>query len=738
MATERSSEHVAFDIAGTHYEVTSLVGTERLSALFEFTVTCAIDGPPPSANGLIGRTAAITLHDGMGQARTISGIVAAARSSVYDNDQARLAVVVRPAAFALTLGRDCRAFQDSTVVDIVQAVVAKAGCPNRFAITGSYPVRPYTVQYRENDWRFACRLLEENGIYYWFDHAAGSMVVFADDSATAPDAPGGATIAFAYESGLHAAGEVIEELASGTQATSTKFTVGSFDPDKPNLTLRESAGEGSLEVYSCRGGGVTSAAECAKLAQLGAERAGASKSSVMGIATSVRLFPGVVFECDNHTLSALDGRYLVTAASYEVHQRTRAGGEQQQRRYRCRFTAISAGTTYRPPRETPQAQQPGAQSGVVIGAAGEEVYPDPRGRVRVQQYWDRLGGRDEVSGTWMRVAQRGSAESMLLPRIGWSVLTFNEEGAVDTPSVFNRIPDGEHLPPYPLPANKTRLVFKTATTPGGGSFNEIRFEDRKGQEEMFLNASKDMNILVQRSAGQTVHRDQRREVGVDHTLTADADVRHHVKRDRREAVGGNETLTTAADHSVTVEGNHTVSVGGKRSLDVGAKHTTNVDKNRALGVSAAMIDVCLGPISANGGVFTTLVGGAIIKLSGGMVSESAGKASAQLIGGARLEMAKADRTTDVKSAYAETVGGAVILKTDGKYTDNADETSTWTVGGALQVEAKSVFIEAPEKIELRCGQTTITLEPETIRIKTPKLDLTGDKLQLDAAEVTHN
>lgn len=738
MAIIGTQEHVSFELAGQQLEVLSLVGQERLSRLFDYRVECAIAGPAPAATPLIGAAATITMHDGFGKDRIVKGIASEVTTGTYDNGLARMTVVVRPAVYPLTVGRDCRAFQDSTVPEIVQQVLAETSVPARWELTRTYRKRSYTVQYREDDWTFCARLLEQEGIYVWFDHAEGSILVFADDSTAAPDAPGGASIVYAWQSGAHADGEVIEELASGVKAVTTKFTVGSFDFKRPLLKIRESVGEGPLEVYVARGGGPPDPSVAARQASVLQEAAEAAKYDVAGITTSVRLAPGVVFDVHDHQLAELDGRYLVTGLGVKVRQRTREGAGEQGSNYDCHFTAIPVATPYRPPAETPAAKQLGAQSGVVVGPPGEEIHTDNHGRVRVQQYWDRLGTRDDKSGKWMRVAQRGSAESMLYPRMGWTVLTFNEEGSIDAPSVFNRIPDGEHLPPYALPANKTRLTFKTATTPGGGSFNEIRFEDRMGEEEMFLNASRDMNILIQKLRNDVIERDQQRSVGVDHKLTIHQSYFTLVGRDQTVSIGANEKIEAGAGASKVVQGNETISIGGTRKLTAGGDSTLAAKGSRRLSVGAAMIDLSLGPINGSGGFYTVLVGGAMVRLSGATISDDVGKVSVQLIGGAKLETVKCNRATDVKKTYKETVGGTMMLKTNGVFLDNADQTSRWQVGAALSASAPNVWIEAKEKIVLKCGGSSLTIEPDKIEIKAAAFDLDGGKLQFDSKKLEHN
>jgi type VI secretion system secreted protein VgrG len=318
------------------------------------------------------------------------------------------------------------------------------------------------------------------------------------------------------------------------------------------------------------------------------------------------------------------------------------------------------------------------------------------------------------------------------------VLTFNEEGDTDAPSVFNRVPDAEHMPPYPLPENKTRTVFKTATTPGGGSFNEIRLEDKKGQEEMFINASRDMNILIQHIKTGRVFNDQSRAVGLNHTVTVGGHYLAMVGNDQTVNIGGNESITVQQGKTSQTDVDETVTIGGNRSISVGDSFLLATEKTRKLKVGAAMLDVSLGTISTDGGIYTLLAGGAVVKASNQTISEDVGKVSLQVIGGIKLEKAKQNRATDVKKQYYETVGGAMTLTTSGKYIDNAQKLSSWRVALKLGAKAPSMLVEAKDKIVLKCGASTITIVPGTVEIKTPSYDLSAAKLDYDTKLVKHN
>jgi type VI secretion system secreted protein VgrG len=737
-----TTEHVTLAIDGTPIEVVSLDGKEAISWAFSYRLVCSSAAGMKGPDELLGFDARITLDDGMGVTRTITGLVTEAEAGFFDDGHRILTLTVRPKTFPLELGREGRTYHEIDVVGIAKIILGKCGIPTRFELVRTYQTRPYVAQYREDDWTFLERLLDEEGIYYWFDHEGDeTTIVLSDDSTLASDLVGGAVVPFAHESGLNVGGEVIEEFAEEAEVMPNRFTVASFNAQKPLLRVMGNAGQGPLEVYTARGGGPETPESCARRAKIMAEAAAAARNTVAGLSTSVRLVPGMILEITDHPLSGFDGRYLIAEATIAVVQRRRGstGGKGADRPYRCNFRGVPQSSPFRSPLDIPKARQPGLQSGIVVGMVGEEVSPHATGEVRVKLYWDRSEGQDEKSGKWMRVAQRNTNDSMLLPRIGWTVLTFNEEGVLDAPSVLSRIHDGEHLPSYPLPANKTRVVWKTATTPGGGSFNEIRFEDQDGAEEMFINASRDMSVLALDAKRETVLRDSRRFVGVNHLHAIAVDYTEAVGRNQTVAILGSEKVSTGPRRK-TVIANESITIGGKRSLKVGQAESLAVAKNRTLKVGAAMIDMTLGQITAQARKRRSiLVGGVMMKVSGKSISEDVGKVAVQLVGGAKLELAKKARALEVAKVYTEMVGAAILLDTDASYTDHADLTSKWKVGAKAGASAPELLVEASEKIEIKCGTSILTILPDSIEIKTDALDLSeAESLDAVSQVIDHN
>jgi type VI secretion system secreted protein VgrG len=531
-------------------DVTSLRGVERISELYEYELEVRVRTPVPNLATLLGSRATIVLRDLAKQSRTVTGIVAEARVISADTDKSVFAkLVVRPAVYRQRLGRDCWSSQDVKVLDVIQEVLEDYPGPVRYDLAGQYPTYPYRVQYREDDWTYLSRLIEEEGIYYWFDHGDGeSELVFADTSPAGAAIDGVPLLSFTPASQMRPDQDAVVEVSFCAAATTERFAARSFDLAKPTVQIAAERGSGRHEAYDAPGAGPSDPAILGERVRVKQEAAAAARAGVSGLATSVRPFPGRYFAMLGHPIPSLNGELFVTAVTVEGSTKVAVS---------TRFSAIPRDVPFRSVQSVPEAKQPGLQMGVVIGPPGDEVFPDQYGRVRVQLHWDRLGDRSARAGTWMRNAQRGSPGSMLLPRMGWNVATFNEEGGVDAPSLFCRIHDGDHPPEYSLPANMTRVVYKTAATPGGGNFNEIYFEDRAGAEEMFVHASRDMNIRAKNRKSETIKNDSSRQVGGQYELHVTADVMERVMQDQTVKVSGNDDLTVQGRYTKSVSQNET-------------------------------------------------------------------------------------------------------------------------------------------------------------------------------------
>lgn len=718
--------------AGEAFELHHVQGRAALSELFSFTAHASkIEGP--AARDLLGGPFTLTLRDGFDQALSIHGLVTAVartpatRGAIYE-------LTLSPEVAPLTVGRDCRLFQEMTVVDVLKQVLDEAGVPAsavRWSTQQGYTARPFWVQYRESDWAFIERLLAEEGIYYWFEFSSDATVlVFSDDSTTSAPIEGETRVPYRAGHGLNTTADSVTRVHKASVLTSSAVRLRDNNFDKPRLLLDERAGEGALEIYDFPGR-FRAPRDGQRRAQAELEAQRARRSQLRGYTETSRFRPGLVFELAEHPIAALNGRYLLDAI-------TLTAGETQNPL--IAWSAIPEATPFRTPRVRHAIQTPGGpQTGVVVGAPGEEIHPDAAGRVRVQLHWDRRGERDDKASTWMRVGQFATGGSMVLPRIGWDVLVHHHEGDIDDPFVLTHLYDGQHPVPYALPANKTRTAWQTATTPGGGSTNEIRFEDRKGSEEIFINASKDMNVVIGDNKQEKVGVNHTHDVGSNLETQVGGKLKASVTSSQSVTIGASETLDVSADRVVTVGGSESASIGGSRSVTVSSGAKLEAKGGRTLTVGGSMLSASgLGVSRAALGSMSVTVGGSWITAAATGLGNMTGGAAAETVGGAKIHVGASGCETSVKGALAETVGGAYVIATGGNASEQATGALAITVGGAFLANAPSIEIEADSEISIRCGAASITITGSSVEVKAPSLASPGAMITKQASQIHHN
>jgi type VI secretion system secreted protein VgrG len=720
-----------------------VTGREALGEPFRYEIHIDVALPLPKPSRLLGKDATLTLRDAFG-ARTLRGIVAEVETRATDMGRGELRVIFAPRSHTLTLGRASRSFQDRSAIDAVEQV-AKAATPVVRALSRRYPEVPYRVQREEDDWSFVVRTLEAEGVTFHYDHDDDSALVLADDTRSSAPIAGLSVLPYLRD-GIEVGVEAVISLARAAGVRTTKVVRRSFSWKNPSLALAASSGKGRYEAYDAAGGGPMDEAVLSRAVSDTGEAIAASASGVAGEATTVRLYPGRTF-----TITApfeeeawFGGEWLIT--SIEV------GLASTRRAFVTRFTAIAKDVPHRKSAADPAsnhamkraqhagwgATQPGVSYGLVVADGGDEVFPDDSARVRVQMHWDRGGARDSGAGTWMRVAQRCTTGSMMFPRTGWIVATVNEEGSVDAPHVLSRIHDGERPPEYALPANKTRVVYKTATSPGGGSHNELHFEDAKGREVVFWNASRDMVHLTKNDASERIDNDAWHDVGVNQTVTSGQTYTERVVQNQTVTIGAHQKTKLGRDRGTGTGKNEGLTIGGNRTLKVGDGASLGVTQNRTVNVGAAQIDVSLGQIGASARVARTTVGGAVVRMTAKNFTEETAVAGAEMVGAVKVETAGENRSIGVEKRFVEAVGGGVRIDAGKRHIDSATKTSSWVVAGALTGATKEVTLEGYASIELRCGESAVVIEPEQIRIEAKTLALDGAELEAVTRIITHN
>lgn len=710
--------------------------SEGLSEVFEATITLALlPDVDLDVASLVGAHSCLTIHLGGGEDRFVDGIVSRVRAWEEGSGEARrrLRLTVVPTLWRLGKIARSRIFQDLSVPEIVKQVLREGGVESRQALSESYPKRTYCVQYNESDLAFVSRLLEDEGIFWFFEHAQGQhTLVLADaDSAYPPLSSGDQVLPFVEASRTVAGAEHLDDFSYGSELRSGKFTLRDYDPQRPGLDLTSSAQaqsfEAELEVYDYPGGYQELGDGRSRSARrLEAERAQAALHH--GRSPCRRIAPGCTFELENHPLPELDGEYVVVRVQHRGDQREALGGigttgTPAGEAYRNDFACLPKAVPYRPPRSTPRPIIAGPQTAVVVGPAGEEIYTDALGRIKVQFHWDREGRRDERSSCWLRVAQAWAGPgwgALYLPRIGHEVVVEFLEGDPDRPVVTGSVYNGANPPPIPLPSDKTRSTLRSASSPGSDGYNELRFEDAKGQEEVYFHAQKDLNVVVENDRTEQVKHDEALTIGNDRSRRIGRDQTLQVGRDDSTVIGNDQRLEVTGNRSVAVGGNHTEAVGGDQSSAVSGSQSIQV-------AMAATESVGLAKALTIGAAYAVTVGGAMNELVGGLKAEEVGGAKVELVGAKKAETVVGSRSLQVGGDLSETVGKKRTLRVGKDLVVNVGGKLQQNVKKAYTLKAKEIILSAEDQLTIKVGSATLQVK------KSGQVSLKGAKIQVTAS-----
>ena len=571
--------------------VMSLRGHEAISELFQFEVEAGWQKTDPlDFAALLGQKVTLTIALRENK-RYFNGIVAGITQEGRDHLFTYYRITIVPSLWLLTRVSHCRIHQNKNVPDIVKSVIRECGQPIDLdpRTTGTYQPREYCVQYDETDFQFISRLLEEEGIYYYFKFAEGNHTMVWGDALSAHEAvPYSETVVYEGIEGRVDVEERVHEWVKTQEIRSGKRTSRDYNFETPQMNLEESstikdmvmagsakhklqiAGNQSMELYDYPGDYMeTPLGE--SLLKVRMEQEALPSLLIRGQGTHPGFSAGHTFELDRHFSD--DGKYVLASVEHESHQPLDLHQATGDFKYINRFNAIpySASLLFRPVMVTPHPSVRGVQTALVVGPSGEEIYTDEYGRIKVQFHWDRDGKTDANSSCWLRVATPWAGKNwgmIHIPRIGQEVVVDFVDGDPDRPIVIGSVYNAEQMPPFPLPDNKTQSGLRSRSSKGGGTenFNEIRLEDLKGSELMFHHAEKDMLTEVE--------NDETRTVGHDRTTT--------IKNDETK------TVTDGNESSTVKKGNRTMEVSqGNQSTTIGMG---NLDEKISLGNKTVKID----------------------------------------------------------------------------------------------------------------------------------------------------
>lgn len=614
----------------------------------------------------LGKAAAIEcLLDGDHQ-RYFNGVIVDARYvGEMQGDGHLYRMTLAPRSQFHEQGSNFRIYQNKSVIAIIEDVLGHCKIPYKVVASGGKRSLSYCVQYGESDFAFVSRLLEEEGLYYFYNHEASAhRMIICDKPSSHRELPIGKlhynplsdSLALVDSKSRPRAGAGAwvqswhEHASSGAEA---KVTMRDYDfkkPSKPREAHYEenkAHDDDSIEVYRWPGR-YYDEGDGKSLSHVLLDSRRAQRLRYEGTSHSAAIQPGFVVAIDRHPNARFNRKYLITGCrsqlSAEQYRSGSSGGETQ-----VEFTAIPDDVQFRAPIVTLRPVAKGPETAVVTGPKGEEIHVDEFGRIKVQFHWDRKGNLDDKSSCWLRVSQTGGLGNIIIPRIGHEVLVDFINGNPDRPIVVGRVFNASHMPVYPLPANKTRAVWRTKTykmdkglaiaeaialDTGMPGANEIRFEDATGREELFIHAEKDMNKRVRhnethhvgRNVDIKVGKSRQEEVGEHETIL--------IKQNRKEEVKGTETVKVVKDRNVTIDSNDTLKVKKKIVIDAGQE--IEITAKNKITIKVGKTKITLDPASLK--MVTSLLdmqGKATAKLSG-VKTDVEGKAALIAKGGVVL------------------------------------------------------------------------------------------------------
>ncbi|RKH52189.1 type VI secretion system Vgr family protein [Corallococcus llansteffanensis] len=709
--------------------VERLQGEEGLSRLYDFSVDFAPLAPESFDTApLVGAEALLTMVQPGGTPRHVHGMVRTVEALGLREGRWRYRAQLVPALWRLTQVKRSRIFQGQSVPDILKDVLTSAGVEVRVSLHESYAPREYCTQYRETDFDFLSRLMEWEGIFYFFEHSEEGHVLVVGDAPSVHEAPpGGASLPLRSEDRRVESGEYLTDLRRVRRLRSGAVHLKDFDFEKPSLDVsgKSKAPEGTelLELYDYPGGYVAPGVG-RSTARVRIQEATQASLTFEGEGICPRLTSGHLLQVEDD--GTHEGRYVVVKVLHHGGQpETHGGREVLGGLYRNQFQLLPASVPFRPRRLTPRHRISGLQTAQVVGAAGEEIHTDAHGRIKVQFHWDREGQRDDKASCWVRTSQAlgGPAwGALVLPRIGQEVVVRFLEGDPDRPLVAGSVYNGANATPYALPDEKTKSTHKSASSKGSDGFNELRFEDAKGQEEVFHHAQKDQDLVTENDKDQEIRAFEDLLVKKERSRTVEG---HHFLFVSKEDVGiveGHQTLqvrkdrtsNTQGSHDESVEGNQTVTVAGKSTVFVAQGAIMNVGAARAQTIGgASLLNVALAYNEATGGLRSLQVGGASTEYVIGMRQESVGGDSTRKVGGDFVTEAKRQLTVTVGKDLGEEAGAESQVK--------VEEATAWL--------AKTFGLKA-DRFSLMVGDNLI-LEME----KSGAVKLFAKTLTVDGSEV---
>jgi type VI secretion system secreted protein VgrG len=662
---------------GEDVEILSLTGTEGISELFTFSVSFASAKDDLDFSSIVGEGLTVTIEQLDDEKRYIHGKVVDFIHAGMDESAITYRATLRPWLWLLGLSSNCRIFQSKAAPDIIKAVFDDAGFTDyKVSTNASYSEREYCVQFMETDLNFVSRLMEEEGMFYFFEHESSKhTLVIADADSAFEDCTGHAKAAYMPRTqGRDHYGKISKCHYRESVATGS-YQLNDYNFEKPTdaLVAKADSDDTSLARYDYPGTYTEKSAGEA-LAKIRLAACQAETKTMNGLSFAPGFTPGFKFTMEDHPRSALNQAYVLRRVSHS------AGMDY----YNNSFEAFPSSVTFRPPLITRKPRIHGSQTALVVGKSGEEIWTEKYGRIKVQFHWDTEGQKDENSSCWVRVVQGWAGKkwgAFFLPRMGQEVIVSFLEGDPDRPIVTGAVYNADMEVPYALPTNQTQSTIKSISSKSGEAGNEIRYEDKKDSEEFYIHAQKDMKIEVENDRSTTIIKgnetqevqEGNRTVTItkgSETLTVSEGDRtvsvakgketYGVKSTRDVTVEGNETHTNKANLDYAVDGDYTIKVKGDLTIDVDGSITIKAGSDITLDAGGNLTCKAGSAISSKAGTeLKNEAGTSLTNKSGTDLTNQAGtnltnKASVNLENSAGVAL------TSKGSATGEINGGGML------------------------------------------------------------------------------
>jgi type VI secretion system secreted protein VgrG len=696
-------------------------GQEAISRLFTLELDLLSTDPDIKFEDIIGKRASIRVTLGKDKERYFNGFITRFMQTGSDRGLANYRATMVPWLWFLSRTADCRIFQNKSVPDIIQQIFKELGfhdVKTAFNKKEKYEPDDYCVQYRETDFNFVSRLMEQYGIFYFFKHEQDKhTLIMADDPSACQPCPEQPAAKWEPQGSAALAEDVITSLQCERTFRCGKYAVTDYNFETPSTSLLaetkttiQVGGNGKYEIYDYPGEYLKKA-EGERLAKVRMEEEEAQHCVVSGSSSCRAFCSGYRFDLKEYIRQDMNTAYLLTSVQHSASvgstYTTGGAGEED---YSNSFTCIPHKVPFRPPQITPKPMVQGPQTAVVVGPKGEEIYTDKYGRVKVQFHWDREGKKDEKSSCWIRVAQNWAGKQwgvVFNPRIGQEVIVEFLEGDPDQPIITGRVYNAEQMPPYALPADQTKSTIKSNSSKGRSGSNELRFEDKTGGEEIYIHGQKDWTIAIE--------NDKNQNVGHDETLS--------VTNNRTKAVGVDQSETIGSNKTIKVGSNHTETIGANMMLTVAGNQTETVVGNQTETVKMASAEtIALAKALSIGAAYQISVGAAMNETVAGAKAEEIGGAKTVVVGALSSEKIGANKSVDAGGSITEKANKDVGITGDNNVTASAGKNMTLNAGDQITIKTGSASITMKSNGDITINGNNISIKGSgTITMKGQKI-----------------